>query len=238
MKLVSTRANRDCEQDSIKAHVIEVMGRDIWEQLVASFGGLTLDVPWKPETLHPQHALVLALGEKYARIYQDVFAGERQYIPLPTGSRAAAYADAISAGLTNAEIAKEFGMTDRGVRMALGRLGLKNPNKANQVQGTLSAEEVSRRLSLYARYLAGEFPSAKAAAKTIGLSAGAFIFTALKHGMPPVRLARARTKVALSRTVAGRADAVTAVSNAGLTGLGHPSGTLRHPVNENRPTAP
>lgn len=62
MRRVSSAKEREADQDSIEAHVIDVLGQHVWTKMMTAFGGRDINVPRYKSTLHPQHALVVALG--------------------------------------------------------------------------------------------------------------------------------------------------------------------------------
>lgn len=179
MKLISIGTEHDGDDDSVKAHVIEVMGHGVWQKLTKSLGGRVVRIPLRLTTLHRDHDLVLALGANDARIFVEQFSGEKIYIHNHWRGALHRYRRAISEGFDNTSIASRFGITDRAVRLFLSRAGIQNPNrKPRHVRtGPIWAPdnpEFLRRARAYLKYLKGEIPSRTAAARRLGMDPAAF----------------------------------------------------------------
>jgi len=126
MKLISIGSK---DRDGFKECVIDVLGEAFWQRLTDKVGGLDVEIPARVTTLHCDHPLVVALGEDDATELVREFGGEMVSIPKPAWSTSLQLCLAgVREGLNNKEIARRINFTERGVRLALQKAGLKNPN--------------------------------------------------------------------------------------------------------------
>ncbi len=101
------------------------IGLDATLRIIEAVGGCRLDVPMK---VRPGHWLVELIGEKAARTLTHYYAGEKLEVPRATFfkcelRRIALVADA-KQGMSQSELARKYGMTQRTVRITLRAKGL------------------------------------------------------------------------------------------------------------------
>lgn len=231
MKLISIGTEYDTEEDGVRAHIIETMGEDFWHRLAGGLGGKDVRIPMHAATLNETHPLVLALGMDDAASLVREVPGERLYVRRPPADPAQTYLAAMREGLSNREIADRFGISDRAVRRALARIGVRNTNISPAAararsESRLDEDEFQRRAKVYLRFRKGELTSLQIAAQRLGMTDAGF------RGF--IKSYRAR----LEDYVAARAHASPTVSNAGLTGLASVSAPFTLPTTETRVSGP
>lgn len=118
----------NCEQSTFDI-LLETLGREKLDDLRAAFGGRDFFPPKRVEGLSDDHPLVKALGMTAARSLVEAMCGARFYVPMPPEmtDRDRSYTRLKAEGLSNREIAKRLGVTERPVRRALARCGM-TPN--------------------------------------------------------------------------------------------------------------
>lgn len=126
------QSKQNFKTDSALESVVFAIGEGGLQRLMETMGGLNVNLPNRVETLTPDHGLVIALGYAAAVKLVDYFAGETFYVPngkKATTALAEKFIFGVGEGKSNAEIAREFGVTDRWVRQVLWRYGIRNPNR-------------------------------------------------------------------------------------------------------------
>jgi len=113
--------------DSFGRAVQDELGDDVMLLLRQTLGGRDLRIPRARWTLLDDHWLVQAVGRELAERITFLFDGECVYVPAL--SREDDLQSLVQAGMTNAEIAVQKGVTPRHVRRQLAALNIRNPNR-------------------------------------------------------------------------------------------------------------
>lgn len=98
-----------------------LIGEEALVRLAEAFGGTRLYVPTK---MGAKHAIARAIGLEAAQLLTARLAPDTIQVPLARELRARHYA---AARRTHAEIARELGMTEKGVSRLLARTGARQP---------------------------------------------------------------------------------------------------------------
>lgn len=186
MKLISIGSDHDTENESVKAHIIDTIGEEVWRQLVRNFGGLEIAIPQHEASLHSGHDLVAALGMEQAVAIVRQFFGETIYIHNPRRDRVRDYAAAMNEGLDNTQIARRFRVSERWVRHVLSRAGIRNPNrKATRFRHAATFlpddPEFIRRARVWRRYVNGDIATKTLAAQSLSISVATFTTFIERH---------------------------------------------------------
>ena len=115
--------------DNIWISIRRVLGGAGVRELMRVLGGLDVKVPVRPDTLHDEHPLVVALGEEKARLMVREFSGETFYVRQEFHDVPGAYVRAMQCGMSNHAIARMMGVSERHVRRQLHAQGFRNPNR-------------------------------------------------------------------------------------------------------------
>jgi hypothetical protein len=132
--------------DSIWPALARVLGRETVMKLRQELGGLEIKVPGHVKALGEEHVLVTALGRDTAELMVREFAGEEFYVRQDNRKAERRLLRAMDEGLSNHEIARAFGVSERHVRHQFKLMGIRNPNRRQtpreRARGALMEEEI------------------------------------------------------------------------------------------------
>jgi len=132
--------------DSVWSALHRALGRHTMNRLCQELGGLEVKVPSKRDALGAEHVLVVAIGREAAEALVREMPGERFYVRHAHGKAERRLLQAMDDGLSNYEIARAFGVSERHVRHQFKLMGMRNPNRRQtpreRARGAIMEEEL------------------------------------------------------------------------------------------------